>query len=228
MAKKIAIYGAGGFAREVLQAIKDINKHHGADIWDPLGYLVDKEYITSDLINGLPILGSSDWLHENSDVFIIVALGSPALRRRVSEDIKAISNNSFAKIIHPRAWIGDDVEIEEGSVICAGALITTNIHIGEHVHVNIGSTIGHDAHLDAYVTLNPSVNISGNVRVGTGCEIGTGSVVIPHANIAEWSIIGAGSVVTKVLPPNITAVGSPAKIIKERVPGWHCSLPANK
>lgn len=228
MAKKIAIYGAGGFAREVLQVIRDINTHHGTDIWNPLGYLVDKEYITPNPINGLPILGSSDWLQENSDSLLIIALGSPALRRRVHEDIKAISSNQFAKIIHPRAWIGDDVEIGEGSVICAGALITTNIHIGQHVHVNIGATIGHDAHLDEYVTLNPSVNISGNVRVSAGSEVGTGSVVIPYAHIGEWSIIGAGSVVTKALPANITAVGTPAKIVKERVPGWHCSLSANK
>lgn len=223
MTQKIAIYGAGGFAREVLQIIRDINNHHKKEIWNPLGYLVDKEYITSDLINGLPILGSVEWLRENQDVFLIIALGSPSLRKKICEKIETNSSNKFATIIHPRAWIGDYVEIGQGSIICAGTLITTNINIGKHAHVNIGCTIGHDSYLHEYVTLNPSVNVSGNTKIETGSEIGTGSVLIPHTHIAEWSIVGAGSVVTKSLPANITAVGAPAKIIKERAPGWHHS-----
>jgi acetyltransferase-like isoleucine patch superfamily enzyme len=109
----------------------------------------------------------------------------------------------------------------KGSIICAGTLITTNIKIGRHVHVNIGSTIGHDSILNEYVTLNPSVNVSGNVEIGTGCEIGTGSVLIPHVKVDEWSIVGAGSVVTKSLQANVTAVGAPARVVKQREPGWH-------
>ena len=220
MSKKIAIYGAGGFAREVLQIIRDINKYENREVWIPLGYLVDDEYISSSIINGLPILGSVEWLKKNKDVFVIIALGSSSLRQRVCHKIERDSENSFATIIHPRAWIGDQVEIGAGSIICAGALLTTNIKIGRHVHVNIGSTIGHDAILDEFVTLNPSVNISGNVRIDSGCEIGTGSVVIPQVRIAEWSIVGAGSVVTKSLVENVTAVGAPARVIKSREPGW--------
>jgi len=220
----IVIYGAGGFGREVLQIIRDINSASKNPIWNPVGFLVDQEYVKDDLVNGLPILGSADWLKDNCDAKIVVALGSPSLRRRVSEKLERIAGNCFATIIHPRAWIGEFVQIETGSIICAGTLITTNIQIGRHVHVNIGSTIGHDAVLCEYSTLNPSVNISGNVRIGAGCEIGTGSILIPHSNIDEWSIIGAGSVVTKSLPANITAVGAPAKVIKQRESGWHNSI----
>lgn len=224
MENDIVIYGAGGFGREVLQIIRDINSASKNPIWNPVGFLVDQEYVKDDLVNGLPILGSADWLKDNCDAKIVVALGSPSLRRRVSEKLERIAGNCFATIIHPRAWIGEFVQIETGSIICAGTLITTNIQIGRHVHVNIGSTIGHDAVLCEYSTLNPSVNISGNVRIGAGCEIGTGSILIPHSNIDEWSIIGAGSVVTKSLPANITAVGAPAKVIKQRESGWHNSI----
>jgi sugar O-acyltransferase (sialic acid O-acetyltransferase NeuD family) len=124
-------------------------------------------------------------------------------------------------LIHPRAWVGQHVDIGEGSILCAGALITTDIRINRQVHVNIGATIGHDSILEDFVTLNPSVNISGNVKLEEGVEVGTNSVVIPGCVVGNWSIIGAGSVVTKNLPPNITAVGAPAKAIKGRAPGWH-------
>lgn len=223
MTDKIVIYGAGGFARETLQIIRDINRYYGRDLWNPLGYLVDEEYITTNLINGLPILGSSEWLRGNHDVFLIIAVGSPSLRKMICEKIEVKLRNRFAKIIHPRAWVGDYVEIGQGSIICAGTLITANIHIGQHAQVNIGSTIGHDSMLGDFVTLNPSVNISGNVKVDMGCEIGTGSVLIPNAHVGEWSIVGAGSVVTKTLPANVTAVGAPARTVKIRAPGWHRS-----
>jgi acetyltransferase-like isoleucine patch superfamily enzyme len=107
-----------------------------------------------------------------------------------------------------------------GTIVCAGTLITTDIRIGAHVHVNIGATIGHDSVLDDYVTVNPGVHLSGNVTVREGVELGTGSVVVPKCEIGAWAIVGAGSVVTKPIPADTTAVGAPAKVIKERSAGW--------
>ncbi len=221
MRKKIVIYGAGGFGREVLQIIRDINKHDNNETWTPLGYLVDSEYISTNIISGLPILGTLNWLKENSEVFVIVAIGSSSLRKKICQKINTSIGDRFATLIHPRAWIGDQVKIGTGSIICAGSLITTDISIGKHTHINIGATIGHDASLMDYVTLNPNVSISGNTSINNGCEIGTGSIIIPKITIGKWSIIGAGSVVTKSLPENITAVGAPAKVIKTRPSGWH-------
>jgi acetyltransferase-like isoleucine patch superfamily enzyme len=48
--------------------------------------------------------------------------------------------------------------------------------------------------------------------------------LIPQAHVGEWSIVGAGAVVTKELPSNITAVGAPAKVIKQRDAGWQSSI----
>lgn len=222
MAKRIVIYGAGGFGREVLQVIEDINAALQTDpVWEPAGFLVDSQYFGSHLVHGLPLLDANVWLPANPDVEIVIAVGAPAHRKNIADRIGARCSNGFATLIHPLAWLGSGVELGKGVVVCAGSLITTDIRIGNHVHVNIGSTIGHDAILDDFVTLNPSVNVSGNVNIGTGSEIGTGTVVIPHANIGAWSIVGAGAVVTKTVPPDTTAVGSPARVIKTRRTGWH-------
>ncbi|MEY8688681.1 MAG: acetyltransferase [Leptothrix sp. (in: b-proteobacteria)] len=218
----IVIFGAGGFGREVLQLIHDINRSSpSGPIWQPLGFVVDPEYVDDRLNNGLPIVGSPCWLETRPDVHVVLAVGAPAVRLRTVNDWKQVAASRYATLVHPRAWVGDHVAIGAGSIICAGALITTNISIGQHVHVNIGCTIGHDAVLDDFVTLNPSVNVSGNVHLGTGVDVGTRSVLIPHADVGEWSILGAGSVATKPLPSNVTAVGSPAKVIKTRDEGWH-------
>jgi sugar O-acyltransferase (sialic acid O-acetyltransferase NeuD family) len=225
MTTPIVIFGAGGFAREVLQIIQDINAQSpGASPWHPMGFVVDSAFMGGEPVHGLPILGSVDWLALHPQVQVVVAVGAPSSRRRIAASIEAQGRNTFATLVHPRAWVGRQVEIGPGSVICAGSLITTDIRLGRHVHVNIGSTIGHDATLGDFVTLNPSVNVSGNVVVGQGCEIGTGSVVIPRADLGDWSIVGAGSVVTKPLPANVTAVGAPARVVKTRVAGWQESI----
>lgn len=222
MAQSIAIFGAGGFGREVFQIILDINAQNPEKpVWMTEGFLVDPEYVGVK-VQGLPTLNALEWLRAHPATQVVVAVGSSVQRRRIVEKIKAASSNTlFATLVHPRAWIGRGVKLGDGCVVCAGSLLTTDIGLGDHVHVNIGATIGHDAALADYVTLNPSVNVSGNVKIGEGCEIGTGSVLIPQLSVGQWSIAGAASVITKSVPANVTVVGAPAKVIKERVPGWH-------
>jgi sugar O-acyltransferase (sialic acid O-acetyltransferase NeuD family) len=220
MSKPLVIFGAGGFGREVLQILRDINLVTPGT-WNPIGFIVDGEYKTHPFVQGLPVLGGIEWLSKNKEAHVVIAVGSSADRRRIAMRIVSECNNLFATLVHPRAWIGKYVHVGCGSIICAGALITTDIHIGEHVHINIGSTIGHDAIINDFVTLNPSANISGNVTLQQGVEIGTGSVIIPYAHVGSWTIIGAGSIVTKSLDDNVTAVGVPARAVKVRPSGWH-------
>ena len=219
MTAPLVIFGAGGFAREVLQVALDINQ--AKPTWTALGFLVDPAYGAPNTVHGLPVLGSIAWLSSHPDVSIIVAVGSSAARYRIVQAIRAAGHSLFARLVHPYAWMGRRIEIGEGSVICAGSLITTDIEIGQHVHVNIGATVGHDAVLHDFVTLNPNVSVSGNVTLHKGVEVGTGSVLIPEAHVGDWSVIGAGSVVTKPLPSNTTAVGAPARAIGTRNNGWH-------
>jgi sugar O-acyltransferase (sialic acid O-acetyltransferase NeuD family) len=214
----IIIFGAGGFAREVLQVVLDINAI--APTWMPVGFLVDPAVDAPLSVHGLPVMRDAAWLQDHPDTRWVVAVGSSLGRLRIAERLAGSCSNNCATLVHPRAWVGQRVQIGPGSIVCAGALVTTDIRIGHHVHVNIGCTVGHDAVLEDFATLNPSVNVSGNVRIGMATEVGTGTVLIPHADIGDWSIIGAGSVVTKPMPANVTAVGAPARIVKTREPGW--------
>jgi sugar O-acyltransferase (sialic acid O-acetyltransferase NeuD family) len=218
MKQDLVIFGAGGFGREVLQVVRDLNAV--APVWNCLGFLADAAPDAVEAVAGLPVLGGIEWLRAHPEVQVVIAVGSSAARWKIAQRIVATCGNRFAVLVHPRAWVGERVEIGPGSVVCAGALLTTDIRLGRHVHVNIGSTIGHDAVLDDFATLNPSVNVSGNVRIMTGGEIGTGSVVIPRCTVGAWAIVGAGAVVTSTLAANVTAVGAPARVIKERADGW--------
>ena len=215
----LVLYGSGGLAREIHEMVLDLNDDKPA--WNLLGFLDDDPNRVGVEIHDLPVLGGTDWLSGHPSVRVVVAVGGTAAKRRMAQRVEEVSGNVFATLIHPLARIGRRVEVGSGSVVCAGTVVTTDIRIGRHVVLNLNCTVGHDAVLEDYVTVAPTVNVSGNVNVGQGCDLGTGSTIIQGMNIGPWTIVGAGAVVVKDLPANVTAVGSPAKPIKERPDGWH-------
>ena len=107
-----------------------------------------------------------------------------------------------------------NVLVGEGSIICAGTILTTDIKIGRHVILNLCCTVGHDSLIGDFCSFMPAVNISGEVNIGEGVYVGTGAKIINQLEIGEETIVGAGAVVAKSLPAKCTAVGIPAKPIR--------------
>lgn len=220
--KNLVIFGSGGFGREVHQLVKDINfSWNEYPKWNLVGFLDGNTEKHGSTIHELPVLGGVEWLADNPDTSVVVAIGSPAAKRRVVEQIRSLATAPFATLVHPKAWLGDNVTLGEGCILCAGNMITTDIRIGKHVIVNLSCTVGHDAVIEDYVTVFPGVNVSGAVHVQAGADLGTGAKIIPGVTVGQWSIVGAGAVVVRNIPANVTAVGAPAKTIKERPDGWH-------
>lgn len=210
--KDIVIIGAGGFGREVLWLIEEINLKE--KIWNFIGF-VDDYTPVGEVISGYPVLGSIEWL-KNQSLGVVCAVGDPLTKKKILNKLVQ-SNNYYPILIHPETRKSNRVDIGEGTIICAGCIITVDISIGSHVIINLDCTIGHDALISNYSTILPSVNVSGNVHIDECVSIGTGSQIIQKVSIGKNSIIGAGSVVTKDIPKNVVAVGIPAKPIKERV-----------
>jgi sugar O-acyltransferase (sialic acid O-acetyltransferase NeuD family) len=220
-ALRIAIYGGGGLAREVLQLVKDLAA--SGTLIDCPGFLVDPEFRRSNAVSGLPFLGDGSWLRKRDTVLVTIAIGSPAARRRIAENIERDFAARFVTLIHPRATIGDSVSIGLGSTVSAGSVAIADIQLGVHVQLHVNSTIGHDAKIGSFATVAPGANIGGATEIGEGAFVGSGAVVLPGCKIGEWSIVGAGSVITEDVPDNSTVVGVPARVIAQRTPGWHLS-----
>lgn len=210
--EKIAIYGAGGFGREVKMLIDQINQKER--LFDFIGYF-DDGVEKGKIINQYPVLGGLNELNNFSEnINLVFSLANPNVKKDLLSKITK-ANISFPVLIHPSCYIGtDQVQIGEGSIVCAGTIITVNIDIGKHVILNLSCTVGHDTIIEDNCSFMPSVNISGEVKIGKGVYCGTGAKIINQLEIGENSIIGAGAVVSKDIPANCTAVGVPAKPIK--------------
>lgn len=212
---KIAIIGAGGFGREVHSLIEDINQNNSQ--YEFIGYFDDGEN-KGEIINGYPILGSVDDINKwEENLCITIAVGNPQTKKNIIKRITNI-NISFPTLIHPTVLIGNrkfaNTNIGAGCIICAGTIITVNINIEDFVILNLSCTVGHDTIIGKYSSFMPTVNISGEVKIGEEVYVGTGAKIINQLEIGEKTIVGAGAVVSKSLPSNCTAVGVPAKIIK--------------
>lgn len=209
--KDLYIIGAGGFGREVAWLVERINAVEPT--WNLVGFIDDDETKWGTKESDYTILGGCDYLRKLSDVYAICAIGAAKTRKIVIEKMRA-SNVKFATLIDPSVLISKKVEIGEGTIICANSIITVDIKIGEHVIINLDCTIGHDDIIDNFVTIYPSVNVSGNVHLGECAELGTGMQIIQGKKVAPNTIIGAGSVVVRDCVESGTYVGSPAKKIK--------------
>ena len=215
----VVIIGAGGFAREMLDVFDAANELKPT--YNILGYIVGTEYgVLGTQINDKPILGDFDWFTDHTDVLAICGVGAPEVRRKMIMRVKEYGIG-FCSVIHPKAVTTRWNKIGVGSIITAGCILTNQITVGDHVHLNLDCTVGHDAVLEDFVTIAPGVHISGNVTLKTGAYIGTGANIIEKKTVGMWSVVGAGSTIVSDVPPNVTAVGTPGKVIKTREEGWH-------
>ncbi|MDB5261866.1 MAG: acetyltransferase [Adhaeribacter sp.] len=211
--KNIAIFGASGLGREVLMLIHQINQV--APVWNMVGFYDDNPDMP-DIIDKYPYLGNLEALQAVKEpLYVVVAIGNPGIKAQICEKI-INPQIQFAVLIHP--GVPNEAyqfnEIGEGTIITQGCIITTNIHVGRHVLLNLGCTLGHDVELGDYCSLMPHVNIAGNSVLGKGVYVGTNATVIQFLKVGARAIIGAGAVVHRDLPEAVTAVGIPAKVIK--------------
>ncbi len=217
---RVVILGAGGLAREVADVILACNAQRAQ--YEIIGFIDENPAHHGKRLNGIRVLGDFSWFDtiDTASVYAIAAVGNPGIRKKLVN--KALQKAvKFYNVIHPQAVATSALDLGVGVVITAGCILTNNIKIGSHVYLNLGCTVCHDAVLDDFCNLNPGVRISGNVHIEVGCELGTGAIVIPERTVGRWSIIGAGTVVNRDVPANVTAVGVPAKVIKTREEGWH-------
>lgn len=210
--EKIVIVGAGGFGREVKMLIDQINLKEFK--YEFLGYY-DDGFEKGSIINTNKVLGSIDDLTKSDEMLnVIVAIGSPEIKRKIVEKLTN-SKINFPTLIHPSVIIGNEfVTIGKGCIICAGTIITCNIEIKDFVILNLMCTVGHDTVIKSFASFMPSVNISGEVIIHEAVYVGTGAKIINQLEIGKQTIVGAGAVVSKTLPEKCTAVGIPAKPIK--------------
>lgn len=211
--KDLIIIGASGFGREAMWVAERMNEKSLE--WNILGFIDDNSDLEGKEVGGYPVLGNINSVTKYPEAYYLCAVGASKVREKIISTVDTLLPNAhYATLIDPTVQMSKRVSVGEGTIICAGNIITVDIAIGKHVIINLDCTVGHDAILHDFVTLYPSVNVSGISEIGRCTELGTGAQIIQAKTVGENTIIGAGAVVVKDIPAKCTAVGSPAKPIK--------------
>lgn len=192
------VVGAGGHASVLLDELL-IGGYNVLGIVDP-NLSVGTKVLYSK------VLGDDEYLAQHSSAQIQLVNGIGALpqskgRKTVAKKLES-EGYKFCSVVSNRATISDSSKISDGAQILAGAIIQTNVQVGEHVVVNTGATIDHDCVLAENVWISPGAILCGNVTVESDVYVGAGAVVIQNITIGTGATISAGSVVTKSVEAN--------------------------
>jgi len=216
----LVIIGAGGHGREVAEIVRHQARQGGQ--LPLLGFIDEQCDLHNQVIDGLPVLGDWGWFREidRGDISVLCAVGLPHVCRRLVQRATRLGL-TFTNAISPLAHISERASIGCGVVIFPQAVVNTGACIQDHAILNVGATVSHDTTVGQYSNINPGTHLAGNVSIGDGCYIGMGTNVLQGRAIGAWTTVGAGAVVIRDLPANVTAVGVPASIIKRKENGWY-------
>jgi sugar O-acyltransferase (sialic acid O-acetyltransferase NeuD family) len=212
---KIAIVGAGGFAREVEWLIKDIGRERAMrQTMEPLsvaGFLVSDPSQRGK--NDSEALGDFSWLRQNRLDGLAMGIGNPTVRLKLAAELQSeFPNLKWPALIHPSVkYDSSSCTFAEGVIICAGNILTVNVRVERFAMINLSCTVGHETIIGEGTVINPLCAISGGVKIGKKCLIGTHSAILQDLSIGDGAVVASGAMVHRSVLAGVTVMGVPAK-----------------
>lgn len=210
--KDIAVFGAGGFGREVACLIRIINESLEEPRWNFVGFFDDSVDLKGTRNEYGEVLGGKDVLNQwDTPLDVAIAIGSPAVVQKVAEGI-INPNVEFPNIIAPTVTFLDrnNVKMGKGNVLCTNCMVSCNVTIGDFNIFNGYIPIGHDTVIGNYNVIMPSVNISGGILMGNRNFMGLQSAILQYLKVGNDTRIGAGAIVMRNTKDGYLYTGIPA------------------
>lgn len=212
--RKVIVYGAGGFGREIAAALRSGASGIGTEV---VCFVDDDQQLQSDKVDELVVLSLEAATGRYQGVPVVCAIADPPRRREAIQKVRQL-NMPITSFIHPSAILPRTTRIGVGCIVSAGCILTTNVQLGDFVVLNLQTTLGHDVVVGDYATIGPGVRAGGFVHFEDEVFVGMGAVIVNGTEtnpivVGKGANIGASSCVIRSVPPHETVFGSPARRI---------------
>lgn len=213
-----AIYGASGFGRGIMPLAREKLITENIQNYE-LVFIDDGE--NKQVVNGHQVYSFEAFLElDATDKYVAIAIANSHVREKLVQKIDLYHLKHWSVIASTMIAM-DEVQIGEGAILCNYVHFTSNIKVGKFFHANYFSYVAHDCIIGDYVTFAPGVKCNGNIHIKDHAYIGTGAVIKQGTPdkplvIGKGAVVGMGAVVTKSVPPGVTVVGNPARILEKK------------
>jgi len=209
--KDIAIYGAGGFGKEVACILNKINERNPE--WKLIGYFDDGIEKGTAISHFGNVLGGVNELNAHEkEISIVFAIGAPQIIKLL---VQKISNPlvNFPNIVHPDVFFADPLSLKmgKGNVVVRAFFFSCDVSVGDFNQFNSISSLAHDVNVGSYNVFMPLSRISGGAQIGELNLFGIGSVVLQNVKIGSNTRISAGSYIVRNTKDGMLYAGNPAK-----------------
>lgn len=218
MTEIYAVYGASGCGRSLMPVARQQlqRQNINAEI-----YFIDDSLIEEMTVNGHRALNYAAFKNLKADrKSVLIAIANSQIREKIAKKLEQDAIELWAvqadNVVHM-----DAIELASGAALSPFVTLTSNIKIGKCFHANLYSYVEHDCIIGDYVTFAPGVKCNGNIHIEDHAYIGTGAVIKQGTPdkplvIGKGAVVGMGAVVTKSVPPGVTVVGNPARILEKK------------
>ena len=209
--KNCVIVGAGAYGRVYAQYLSEEYKI--------LGFFDNHPNLKGKEVNGIPILGNIDLIHDFikdiKDTAIFVPLGDNKIRVSLLKQFMDLGYN-LPSYIHKNSHIHESVKIGRAVYVLCGVNIMPFTVIGDFVMISVGVSIAHHTQINEGCFFSMGTTIGASVIIQPRAYFGVSTVLMTGVQkIGENTMIGAGSVIIKNVPDNAVMVGNPARYLKE-------------
>ncbi|NNE14175.1 MAG: acetyltransferase [Saprospiraceae bacterium] len=210
------VIGAKGFAKEVLEVIRENGDSDNLTFYDDINSHDDNLIFAK-----FPIITNeemaSDYFKKHDNRFTI-GIGNPILRSEMEKKFNKLGGK-LSSVISTHTEIGTyEVRIDDGTIVMPNAIISNSVSIGKGSIIYFQTTITHDVSIGRFVEVSPGAVILGRSQVGDFSQIGANATILPDVKVGMNVIVAAGAVVTQNVPDNCMVAGIPAAIKKEISP----------
>lgn len=206
---ELYIVGAGTYG----EAMFDLAEHCGYSV---AGFFDDNEEKIGSLIFGKKVLGKVEELFADNltGVNVVVAIGNNRVRNNLLKQVRE-KGGATPTLIHKTVTITKNVEIGEGVYIQPNVTLWTSVKIEDNCVISPGVVVAHHSTLKEGSFVSTLSGVGAGITIEEEAFLGMAVTVVTGVKtVGRGSVVGAGAVVIRDVPPGVVMAGVPAKKLR--------------